>query len=394
MWVLWTIIRGLTRSLQSEENTIHFSYALWLQPRKTFTSSDELSEHIFNTLKDGFNDLLAQDNGQNEEKKLSDYYEDTIYNIFKEETHYPFDAASWNRIKILEVRNYFRSNQEDIMSLLISLTDTYYTSSEYPSDWPWMSIINGIRTNFVDGTKWKQADWKYTVEKTRNEQIKQIWDKLIAEKKFQIHSVTYDGYQIPVFSLWDEANNQRVSITTTQHMIPVDRAEQWNKENSTKKQIKKFDFKDRTPLQNTPYDASTMGYYNSNLWERSEKRTRKDDTDGLPYGDHLMKMADGGCDEWVSITIEHESAWYFESTFMPLLGRLSWYENVTTLNTTTDIHTLLWYLIGTCGLLYYNDGLSCCFLSDDFRWIDSNDLVVSTNSALFAKVTPSSRRSS
>jgi hypothetical protein len=37
---------------------------------------------------------LAQDNGQNEEKKLSDYYEDTIYNIFKEETHYPFDAAS------------------------------------------------------------------------------------------------------------------------------------------------------------------------------------------------------------------------------------------------------------------------------------------------------------
>lgn len=162
MWVLWIINRGLTRSLQSEEtddqtkwskknstllalirhwftwslqkslqddrtknDTIDFSYALWDQLRKTFSSSDELSEHIFDILKNGFNDLLAQNVGQNkgEAKKdaLIKYYQGTIYNIFDEETQYSLDITSSNHKKILEIKRYYLDNQENIMSLLINI---------------------------------------------------------------------------------------------------------------------------------------------------------------------------------------------------------------------------------------------------------------------------------
>jgi hypothetical protein len=68
---------------------------------------------------------LAQNVGQNkgEAKKdaLIKYYQNTVLNIFDEETQYSLDITSSNHKKILEIKRYYLDNQEDIMSLLINI---------------------------------------------------------------------------------------------------------------------------------------------------------------------------------------------------------------------------------------------------------------------------------
>ncbi|HMY81049.1 MAG TPA: hypothetical protein PK048_04385, partial [Candidatus Absconditabacterales bacterium] len=355
---------------------------------KTITQPDNLTKPRTDSIGEDKRKGLI-DSVFNTMKKKYKIKENTTDNTKKDDTKKEHDI--WNVIKSLDgltgyVEDIFKDERYKESPpppppLDHTPSGFSYQIKEYPLDTTTEQgkRILGIRNNFLDGIKRKDAQGNFVVDQPRNQKIIDIGNKLINQGLFKIHQTSYNGHTIPVFSFRRSPTEPRISFTTTQHMISLDQATERNNDpaNNDKPKLDTTDFTHRTPGNNIDYKVTTMNY--NDIKNRSSQGIGS-----LPYGDHLQNMATGlGTEGGVTIEVEHKPDGYFRTMILPVLSAISGYA-IPTQGISSDLLGVLNYLTGGTGRFYCDNTNSYVLLKVDDRCLNQFGL---DDCALCAKVT-------